>query len=101
MGSQSIFMTVQSVDKSDIIRAYNQQVKDDIHEYGHNAYNGSFSTLDGGLVLRLDKEFTDREDARRFILDYDERVVMRHAIAVIVKEEGDKPYTLIGGWARI
>lgn len=95
MGAIFITMRVDSTNKSNVKEAFKERVDEDIYEYGHNCYNGTFSTMEG--LSLSDKEFTDANEAREYISDNTEK--WENALAVTVKEDGKEPFTLIGGWA--
>ena len=93
MGACSNFMTVETTNKPEVEKEFNEYVEECLYEYGHSCYNGTFSTCDGLKVSS--KVFEDEKEARDYILKNTEK--WGYALAVTVKiDKGD--YTLIGGW---
>ena len=93
MGACSSFMTVETTDKSKVMKEFKEYVEELVYEYGHNCYNGTFSTCSGLTVTS--KTFTDEKEAREYILDNTEK--WGDALAVTIKSDKGN-YTLIGGW---
>lgn len=95
MGAQSVYMTVNSTDKEVIKKEFRARQAEDEYEYGHNPYNGTFSTLSG---IEISSRVFDNEDkAYEYVFENTNK--WGNALAVTVKEENKEPYTIIGGWA--
>ena len=94
MGACSLFMTVKTTDRNEIEIAYKKRVEDDIYNYGHDAYNGTFSTTEGIKIENI--TFKDEKEARKYILDNTEK--WGKALAVTIITNNNEKYTLIGGW---
>ena len=95
MGASSGFLNFESTDKEQVQKEFSEYRQECLYEYGHNAYSGSFATLQDTLIFNS-REFTDKREAQEYILDSTEK--WGNAIAVTIKEEGKEPYTLVGGW---
>jgi len=96
MGASFISRAIQETERPQITKKFNEIVDACIYEYGHNSYNGTFSTMEG-LTIKIDKVFPTRDSAEDYIADNTEK--WGNAMAVTVKEDNKEPYTLIGGWA--
>lgn len=93
MGACSNFMTIQTIDRAEIKKEFKEYVEELIYDYGHDPYNGTFSTCSGLTITS--KTFENENEARDYILDHTEK--WGDALAVTIKsDKGD--YTLIGGW---
>jgi len=97
MGAQYISRAIKETGRKDIEKKFREIVEECIYEYGHDSYNGTFSTMSGVSVVN--RTFSNRDNAEEYIIDKAEK--WGDALAVTVKEEGKEPYTLIGGWAAI
>lgn len=93
MGANFNTMRVNSTNRDEIKESFYERKRRDEYEYGHDAYNGTFSTLSG--IKILNKTFTNRDEAEDYICDRAEK--WSDALAVTVQTE-DETYTLIGGW---
>lgn len=98
MGACFISRAIKETNRNDIVKKFNEIVDECIYEHGHDAYNGTFSTMDG-LSLKIDKVFSDRDSAEEYIYNNTEK--WGNALAVTVKEDSKEPYTLIGGMAAM
>ena len=96
MGASYISRAIKETSRTDITKKFNEIVDMCIYEYGHDSYNGTFSTMDG-LSVKIDKVFSDRDSADDYIAEHTEK--WGSAMAVTVKEDNKEPYTVIGGWA--
>lgn len=96
MGASFISRAIKETNRNDIVKKFNEIVDECIYEHGHDSYNGTFSTM-GGLSIKINKVFSDRDSAEDYICDNTEK--WGNALAVTVKEDNKEPYTLIGGWA--
>jgi hypothetical protein len=95
MGASYISRRIKETNKEDIKKKFREIVDECLYEYGHDSYNGTFSTMSG--ISIVNKTFSDRDSADDYICDHSEK--WGDALAVTVKEDGKEPYTLIGGWA--
>ena len=95
MGAHFLTMTVESTDKETVRKEFRARQAEDEYEYGHNPYNGSFSTMDG--IEFVAQTFTNEDDASDYLLTHSEK--WGNALAVTVKEDNREPFTLIGGRA--
>jgi len=95
MGAVFITKTFNTTSCLEVEKSFETFVKNCKRMYGNNPYNGSFSTMSG--LRNSSKVFSDRIEAERYIEDNTEK--WGCALAVEVREENKKPYTLIGGWA--
>jgi len=96
MGASFISRAIQETERPQITKKFNEIVDQCIYEYGHNSYNGTFSTMEG-LTIKIDKVFPTRDSAEDYIAENTEK--WGNAMAVTVKEDNKEPYTVIGGWA--
>ena len=96
MGASFISRAIKETNRDDIVKKFNEIVDECIYEYGHDSYNGTFSTMDG-ISIKIEKVFSDRDSAEDYICNNTEK--WGNALAVMVKEDNKEPYTLIGGWA--
>lgn len=95
MSSIGLFMEVKTKSENVALREFRKRRKYDLYEFGHDSYSGTFGTFTG-VRLQLQKVFSSRADAEKYILEHDTK--WGDAIGVTVKENG-KSYVLIGGWA--
>lgn len=96
MGASNIFMTVRTEDREKAKAAFDKKVREDLHEYGHDQYSGSFGTFHG--LEFHPGTFATEEAAENYIMDNQEK--WQAAIAVLVKSPEDKTgHFVIGGWA--
>ena len=97
MGAQFIDMTLKTTNKKEIEEKFKERQEQDIWEHGHDAYNGTFSTVD--YVKIIDRTFSNRDEAEEFCIDNAEK--WTYAVAVKIQEDDKEPYTYIGAWAAI
>ena len=95
MGASSGFLNFESTDREQVQKEFSEYRQECLYEYGHNAYSGSFATLQDTLIFNS-REFTDVREAEDYILNNTEK--WGNAMACTIKEEGKEPYTLVGGW---
>ena len=93
MGASLQTIKVKTSIRKDVKKAFKQQKKDDIYNYGNSCYSGTFGTLE-------DLDFYHREvdsyaTAKDIIADNTEK--WGNALAVPVKE-GSEFYYVVGGW---
>lgn len=96
MGASYISRRIKETDRTAIENKFDEIVEECLYEYGHDSYNGTFSTMHG-IKVRTSNVFSDRYSADEFIAEHTEK--WGSAMAVTVKEKGQEPYTVIGGWA--
>ena len=93
MGANLQIMTVETSVREDVKKAFRQRKEEDLYEYGHDAYSGTFGTLDG--LDFYHREVDSYATAKEIIADKTEK--WGNALAVPVKE-GSKFYYVVGGW---
>ena len=96
MGASFISRRIDSISKDEVKRRFNEIWEEARDYYGSNPYNGSFSTFQKSVTFVYNTFMSERE-AEDYIADNQEK--WGPAMAVIVKEGNNAPYTLIGGWA--
>jgi hypothetical protein len=96
MGAENVeFILPMKGTESQIEKAFKEAQDDGLHEYGHNPYNGTFSTID--RVKITDLVFDDFTKAHEYCLDNAEK--WEYALAVFFKTGIGQIHTLVAGWA--
>lgn len=95
MGASLYTERIDSIDSKEVKRRYLEMWNEARDYYGSNPYNGSFSTLEKNVSF-VYNIFNSKDEAEDYIAENQEK--WGPAMAVIVKEGNNEPYTLIGGW---
>jgi len=92
-------LTVDTNKKETIQSVWNNYIEELYYQYGHDAYNGTFTTCSRLKIGSLpdDVDATDANAVYEYLWDNTEK--WENALAVIVKEEKGIQTWLIGGWA--
>lgn len=92
MGAQYLTFAIPA--NQDPQEAFAKRRRDDLHEFGHNPYSGTFGAIRGLTVTT--HRFGARAEAARYCEERAEK--WENALAVRFTEDG-KEWWLIGGWA--
>ena len=96
MGASFISTRIDSINKEVVKKEFNEIWEEARDYYGSNPYNGSFSTFEKNVTF-VYTTFDSEKSAEEYIEEHQEK--WGPAMAVIVKEGNNEPYTLLGGWA--
>lgn len=92
MGAEFRTLTLKSVDRLNVRKAFKLEQKQDLHDNGHS-YSGGFGMADG-LEFR-NETFETRNDAETWLMDNAKK--WENALAVTLVKNNEQ-YTLIGAW---
>ena len=95
MGVSFNTVTMDTVNEKEVKEKFKEIWEEARDYYGSNPYSGSFATLQKDVDFKR-ITFASYNEAQNYICEHQEK--WGRAMAVIVKEGNNTPYTLLGGW---
>ncbi len=97
MGANTSYRSFRTHDKKEIVRLWNDEVDQSLHENGHS-YSGCIGMLGPGIKQWFDVRFVGRDKAEERIAEVHNKG--ESAIAVSYLDSNLAVNWLVGGWCR-
>ena len=95
MGACFNTVTMDTINEREVKERFDEIWEEAKDYYGSNPYSGSFATLENDVDFRR-ITFASCDEAEEYLCENQEK--WGKAMAVIVKEGNNEPFTLLGGW---
>lgn len=96
MGASFITQRFKDEDEKELKKEFSKLIDELRHEYGHNPYNGTFTTNSGLDITSM--VFKTEDDAEEWLVRNCEKWKAVRAVKICSFKKDVGPYWLLGAW---